>query len=78
MRLFLTKAVKAKGGFAPMTITKQQIFDIVKEFPDEVDVDELIYRLYLRQKLEASEEDVRNGRLIPHEEVLKETSKWSK
>jgi hypothetical protein len=37
-----------------------------------------MYRLYLREKLEAAEEDVREDRLISHEEVVKETTKWFK
>jgi len=59
-----------------MTIAKQQILELIKDLPEEVDVDEVMYRLYLRQKLEAAEKDVREGRLVSHEEVIKETSKW--
>jgi len=59
-----------------MTIAKQQVLDLIKELPEEVDVEELIYRLYLRQKLEAAEKDVREGRLVSHEEAVKETAKW--
>ena len=59
-----------------MTIAKQQVLELMKELPEEVDVDDIIYRLYLRQKLEASEKDVREGNVVSHEEVLKETSKW--
>ncbi|GBE17412.1 hypothetical protein BMS3Abin15_01257 [bacterium BMS3Abin15] len=61
-----------------MTITKQQVLEIVKDLPEEVDIDEIMYRLYLRQKLEAAEKDVREGRVVSHEEVVKETSKWFK
>ncbi|OIO29252.1 MAG: hypothetical protein AUJ60_05460 [Nitrospirae bacterium CG1_02_44_142] len=59
-----------------MTIAKQQVLDLIKDLPEEVDIDEVMYRLYLRQKLEAAEKDVREGRLISQEEVIKETSKW--
>jgi len=59
-----------------MTIAKQQILELIKDLPEEVDVDEVMYRLYLRQKLEAAEKDVQEGRLVSHEEVVKETSKW--
>jgi hypothetical protein len=61
-----------------MIIAKQQVLDMIKELPEKIDVDELMYRLYLRQKLEAAEEDVREGRLISHEGVVRETSKWFK
>lgn len=61
-----------------MTIAKQDVIELIKELPDEVDVDEIIYRLYLRQKLEGAEKDVSEGRLVLHDEVVKETSKWFK
>ncbi|MDI6760219.1 MAG: hypothetical protein QMD05_05295 [Candidatus Brocadiaceae bacterium] len=61
-----------------MIITKQQVLEIVEDLPEEVDVDEVMYRLYLRQKLEVAERDIREGRIVPHEEVVKETSKWFK
>lgn len=59
-----------------MTIAKQEVFELIKDLPEEVDIDEIMYRLYLRQKLESAEKDVREGRLISHDEVVKETSKW--
>lgn len=59
-----------------MTIDKQQILELIKDLPEEVDIDEIMYRLYLRQKLESAEKDVREGQLVSHEEVVKETSKW--
>jgi len=59
-----------------MTIAKQEVFELIKDLPEEVDIDEIMYRLYLRQKLESAEKDVCDGRLVSHEEVVKETSKW--
>ncbi len=61
-----------------MTITKQQVLEIIKGLPEEVDIDEIMYRLYLRQKLETAEKDVREGKVISHEEVVRETSEWFK
>jgi predicted transcriptional regulator len=59
-----------------MIIAKQQILELIKDLPEEVDIDEVMYRLYLRQKIEAAEKDVREGRLVSHEEVVRETSEW--
>lgn len=60
------------------SIAKQQVLDLIKHLPQRVDIDEIIYRLYLRQKLELAEQDIRKDRLVSHEEVVKETSKWFK
>jgi hypothetical protein len=35
-----------------------------------------LYRLRLLEKLKAAEEDVREGRVLDHEEVVAETAKW--
>jgi predicted RNA-binding protein YlqC (UPF0109 family) len=53
-----------------MSIAKKKILELIKDLPDEVDIEEIIYRLYLRQKLEVAEKDVQEGRVISHEEVV--------
>jgi len=59
-----------------MTIAKKQVLDLLKDLPEQVDIDEVIYRLYLRQKLELAEQDVRAGRLLSHADIVRETSQW--
>jgi hypothetical protein len=59
-----------------MTITKQKVLDMVEDMPAKVDIDELIYRLYLRKKIESAEYDVRKGHVMSHANIIKETSKW--
>ena len=61
-----------------MIVEKNQILEMIKGLPEKIDVEELIYTLYLKQKLENAEKDVREGRLVAHEDVIKETSKWFK
>ena len=60
----------------PMRVDKQELHKIVEDLPEPIEMDEVLYRLYLREKLDAAEEDVREGRLITHEDVVAETSKW--
>lgn len=61
-----------------MTIGKEQVLEMIKDLPEQVDIDEIMYRLYLRQKLELAEKDIQENRLVPHEKVVKETSQWFK
>ena len=61
-----------------MTLPKQQLLDVVRELPDDVDFDELIYRLYLRQKLGAAEADIAAGRGLSIDEVRKAAASWRK
>lgn len=55
-----------------MTIRKSELIELVHSLPEEVDLEEVHYRLYLREKLEAAEEDVAAGRLVSAEEVAQE------
>lgn len=59
-----------------MLIEKQELLKLMEDLPEQVEVDEVFYRLYLREKLAAAEEDVEAGRVLSHEEVVAETAKW--
>ena len=50
---------------------KNDILELLRDMPEEIDADELIYRVYLRQKLEASEAAVEAGKVLSHEEVVR-------
>lgn len=58
-------------------IAKDKLEVIFKELPDKVDVEELMYRLYLFQKIEDGERDVQEGRVLTHSEARERLSrKW--
>jgi hypothetical protein len=59
-----------------MRIAKAQLKKLVDELPETVDVEEVLYRLALRERLEAAEEDVREGRLLSEGEVETEIARW--
>lgn len=59
-----------------LTITKSDLLNMIDKMPDDIDIDELIYSLYLKKKLELAEKDVANGRIKSHENVVMETEKW--
>ena len=59
-----------------MTIPKKQILDIVNNFPEEIEIEEIIYRLYLKEKLELAEKDIMNGDIISHDDLVQETKTW--
>ena len=62
-----------------MNISKSKLETLFKELPDRVDIEEVMYRLYLLQKIEAGEIDIQEGRILSHDEVLKRLSKqWQK
>ena len=51
---------------------KQEARRIIDELPDEATWDDLMYRIYVRQSIEAGLEDSNAGRTVPVESVRKE------
>jgi predicted transcriptional regulator len=49
----------------------QVMFEMVQRLPDDCTWDDVMYEIYVRQKIAAGLEDVELGRLVPHEDVLK-------
>ncbi len=57
---------------------KSEALDVVRGMPEEFDGDELIYRLYVRMKVERAEAEIAKGNVIPHDEVVRQSQAWSK
>jgi len=52
-----------------MAISKGEVLELVNQFPDQIEIEELIYRLYLREKLEAAEVDIASGQTLSTDEL---------
>ncbi len=60
-----------------MQVSKAKIETIVRDLPDLVDIEEVMYRLYLLEKIEAGETDIRNGNIMTHAQAMERLSgKW--
>ncbi len=55
---------------------KQDALNVIQQLPDNVDLDEIMYRLYVLEKVRKGREDVANGRVISSEELRKEIKTW--
>jgi predicted transcriptional regulator len=58
-----------------MEILKSKLEVLLKELPDKVDIDEVMYRIYLLQKIEAGEADIKEGKILSHKDAVKRLSK---
>ncbi len=58
-----------------MNVTKEKLETLIKELPDSVDVEEVMYRLYLLQKIESGEAAIKEEKVLSHDETLKRLSK---
>jgi len=59
-----------------MTMHKEEALELVHQLPEEVDLEEVIYRLYLREKLAAAEADIAAGRTLSPEEAREQACTW--
>jgi hypothetical protein len=55
---------------------KHDVLELLREMPDDLDADDLMYRLYLKQKLETAEAAAAAGDILPHDEVVRQSDAW--
>ena len=55
---------------------KDDVRRILGELPDDASLEEIQYRIYVRQKVERGLKDLDEGRSIPQEEAEARMSRW--
>lgn len=55
---------------------KQDAIEAIERLPDNVDFDEIVYRLYVRHKVRQGMQDVEAGRGISSDELPREIEQW--
>lgn len=55
---------------------KQEALESLKRLPEDADLDEIIYRLYVIDKLRKSRDAAEQGRIIRHDDLLREIDQW--
>ena len=55
-----------------MQSVKEMARVLIERLPDTATFDDLMYELYVRQKIEAGLKDAAEGRVLSHEEVVRE------
>lgn len=53
---------------------KSDVLEMMRDLPEEMDIDQFIYSLWLWRKVERALAD--EGEDIPHEEVVRESMSW--
>lgn len=61
-----------------MATEKENIMQLIKELPDDVTLDDIMYHLYVKQKILRGLEDIKQGKLHNHEDVKKMARKTLK
>jgi predicted transcriptional regulator len=61
----------------PMPPAKETVRDLLDRLPDDCSLEDVLYHLYVLQKIHAGLRDVEADRIIPHEQVIQELrNKW--
>ena len=55
---------------------KQQALEAIENLPDDVPMDEIVYRLFVLTKARQGIRDVEAGRVIDSEELVREIERW--
>jgi hypothetical protein len=61
-----------------MASEKENVMQMIKDLPDDVTLDEIMYHLYVKQKIIRGLEDIRQGKTYTHDEVREMARKWVK
>jgi predicted transcriptional regulator len=59
-----------------MESLKQEALNAISKMPDSADIDEIMYRLYIIDKVRKGKEAVERGETVSIEELKKEIESW--
>ena len=59
-----------------MPSVKDSVIDFVKNLPDDLTVEEIAYKLYLDERINKAQKQMKDGNYLTHEEVKERLKKW--
>lgn len=59
-------------------VVKEEAIQLIEKMPDDCTVEDILYELYLKQKVDKGLQDIEEGRVVKHENVKQRMSKWSR
>jgi hypothetical protein len=61
-----------------LKVKKSDVIELIRDMPDEIDIQQLIYALYVRKKIEQGDADAAVGREVAQEEFERLIDEWLK
>ena len=55
---------------------KKDAINIITNLPDDADMEEIMYRLYVLENIRRGQEDAEKGKTTPVEQVLRDIQSW--
>ncbi|HED14752.1 MAG TPA: hypothetical protein ENI62_14060 [Gammaproteobacteria bacterium] len=59
-----------------MQAAKQEALNTIGQLPEDTDMDEIMYRLYVLDKIRKGQEAAEQGKTITSEELKREIDSW--
>ncbi len=59
-----------------MQAAKQEALNTIGQLPEDADMEEIMYRLYVLDKIRKGQKAVEEGKSITSEELKRETDSW--
>jgi hypothetical protein len=59
-----------------MESLKQEALNVISKMPDTAEIDDIMYRLYVIDKVRKGRESVQRGEVLSIEELKKEIESW--
>jgi len=56
--------------------TKQDVLEMIERMPDDASLQDIMYELYVRERIERGLREANEGKTVSHEEVKQSLSKW--
>lgn len=55
---------------------KQEAIESLRHLPEDADIDEIMYRLYVIDKLRKSREAIERGEVVSQDDLKREIEQW--
>jgi len=59
-----------------MRTVREEALDTISRMPDTATIDDIMYRLYVLDKIRKGLDAVERGEVVSHEELLREIETW--
>lgn len=55
---------------------KKEAINVIASLPDDADMEEIMYRLYVLENIRRGQQDAEAGKVTPTEQVLRDIQSW--
>ncbi|KKN37833.1 hypothetical protein LCGC14_0759420 [marine sediment metagenome] len=59
-----------------MPSVKDSVIDFIKKLPDNLTVEEIAYKLYIDERINKAQQQMKDGNYLTHEEAKERLKKW--